>query len=314
MIRRNTRSDSPLAGRRLLVTGGSGFLGSHLCSRLVTAGADVYATSRAPRVSGCRNLHWRQADIGADDEIRGLISEVRPDRIFHLAGVVNGAPDRKLVEPTFYSLLGSTVKLLDAAAETGCQRVVLVGSLEEPTGGAESYPTSPYGAAKWAASAYGRMFNYVFGLPVVIARTYMTYGPGQADWKVIPNTILALLRGEGPRLSSGQRQLDWVYVDDVVDGLMRAASAADINGETLDLGSGTLTSIRDMVDRIVRALAPGTKPIYGALPDRPRGAEQAADIARTRVKIGWTPTTSLDMGLSRTIDWYRRQPKASSHA
>jgi nucleoside-diphosphate-sugar epimerase len=105
-------------------------------------------------VSADENLNWRQADVEDLETARRLVADVRPDVIFHLGGLVNGAPELKLVVPTFHSLVTSTVNLLDAAADSGCGRVVLLGSLEEPTGpSADVYPTSPYGAAKWVASA-----------------------------------------------------------------------------------------------------------------------------------------------------------------
>jgi len=293
--------------RRILLTGASGFLGSYVCSRLIAAGAVVYAVSRVSRESADGNLHWRQADVEDAETARSLVYEVKPDTILHLGGLVNGTPSRQLVIPTFRSLVTSTVNLLDAAADLRCERVVLVGSLEEPTDASTDVcPTSPYGAAKWCASAYGRMFHQVFGLPVVIARTYMTYGPGQPTWKVIPSTILSLLRGEVPRLSSGRRELDWVYVDDVVEGLLLAASTPDIDGTTIDLGSGKLTPIREVVNQIVELVRPGVRPVFGALPDRPRGGERPANVLQTRELLGWTSRTSLEDGLRRTVEWYRR--------
>jgi UDP-glucose 4-epimerase len=305
-MHRDASLNAYFAGRRLLVTGASGFLGSQLCSRLVAARATIHAVSRAPRQSTYANLHWWAVNVEEFDSVRKLVSEVKPDTIIHLGGLVNGTPDLTLIIPTFHSLLTSTVNLLAVATEVGCRRVLLVGSLEEPTGcSAETYPTSPYGAAKWAASAYGRMFHHVFGVPVVIARTYMTYGPGQPNWKVIPSTILSLLRGEAPRLSSGRRELDWVYVDDVVDGLLLTASTPGIDGATIDLGSGTLTTITEVVRELVQLLAPQIQPVFNVLPDRPRGTELAADIARTHAMTGWAPRTSLHDGLLRTVDWYR---------
>jgi UDP-glucose 4-epimerase len=304
-----------LADQRVLVTGASGFLGSHLCSRLLAAGAEVHAVSRTARRSADARLRWWTADVEDLDATRGLVASVKPERVFHLGGVINGAPDLALVLPTYHSLVTSTVNLLSAIATAGCQRVVLVGSLEEPTEGADEIcPTSPYGAAKWAASAYGRMFGRLFGVPVVIARTHMAYGPGQPTWKLIPSTILALVRGEPPRLSSGRRPLDWVYVDDVVEGLLLAAGRPGLEG-TVELGSGTLTPIREVVARLVELVAPSIQPVFEALPDRPRAAERAADVAATRARLGWAPRTSLDDGLARTVRWYRdRYPEGEAEA
>lgn len=296
------------AGERVLVTGASGFLGNHVCSRLLAEMAEVHAVSRVPRTEDRERLRWHQVDLEDHEAAGRLMAEVKPGTVVHLGGLVNGAPELRFVMPTFRSLLASTVNLLTAAAETGRPRVLLVGSLEEPRAEAtEAWPTSPYGAAKWAASAYGRMFNKLFGLPVVIARTHMTYGPGQPAWKVIPYTILSLLKGDRPRLSSGRRALDWVYVDDVADGLLAAVSTPDVDGATVELGSGTLTPIREIVTKLVALVAPSVEPLFEALPDRPRDDERAANVAVTRARIGWTPTTALDDGLARTVDWYRTQ-------
>ena len=298
--------EARLAGQQVLVTGATGFLGSHVCARLLAAGAAVHAVSRAPRVSTHDNLRWCHADVENLDTVRRLVSDVKPRLVFHFGGLVNGAPELKLVVPTFHSLVTSTVNLLTVAAEAGCERIILVGSLEEPgTGSGDGCPTSPYGAAKWVASAYGRMFHTLFGLPVVIARALMTYGPGQPSWKVIPYTITSLLRGETPRVSSGDRELDWVYVDDVIDGLLLAGVTPGLDGSTVELGTGTLTSIRDVVAKLVRLLSPAVKPVFAALPDRPPRQERAANVGDTYARMGWRPATPLDDGLARTVEWYR---------
>jgi nucleoside-diphosphate-sugar epimerase len=290
----------------MLVTGASGFLGAHVCSRMVAAGAEVHGVSRTARPAAEAPSRWWHADVEDLGEARRLVSEVRPEVILHLGGLVNGAPELGLVVPTFQSLVTSTVNLLQVAAEQSCRRVVLVGSLEEVDGG-EVSPTSPYGAAKSAATAYGRMFGELFGLGVVVTRPQMAYGPGQPCWKVIPSTILALLRGEAPRLSSGARAVDWIYVDDVVDGLLMASVAPGIEGATLDLGSGRLTPIREIVLMLVELLDAEVTPVFGALADRPRMRERPADVARTNATIGWKPTTPLDVGLMRTVEWYRQR-------
>lgn len=301
-------------GRRVLMTGASGFLGSHLSSRLADGGADLYAVSRAARAPAHENVRWCQANLEEFDTTRRLVSEVKPNVIFHFGGLVNGAPELNLVIPTFHSLVTTTVNLLTVAADVGCQRLLLVGSLEEPaTQTAEACPTSPYGAAKWAASAYGRMFHELFKVPVVIVRPYMVYGPGQPAWKVIPYTILSLLRGERPRLASGERELDWVYIDDTVDGLLRAGWTPGLEGATIELGSGALTPIRDIVGRLADLAAPSLVPIEHALPDRPRGKERAANIAQTLAQTGWAPMTPLAEGLARTVDWYRRHGMRPEH-
>jgi nucleoside-diphosphate-sugar epimerase len=295
-----------LAGTRVLVTGARGFLGAHLCPRLVAAGAKVAAVSRAEHGPEPDGVQWWRGDFEDFAQANALIGQVEPDIIFHLGGRVSAAPDLSFVLPTFHSLLTSTVNVLTLAARHPC-RVVLVGSLEEPqvVAATDATPTSPYGAAKWAAGAYGRMFHQLYGCEVIGLRPFMTYGPRQAPDKIIPATILSLLRHEPPKLSSGRRPLDWVYVDDVIDGFIRGATAPCADGRTIDLGSGTAIAAREVVQRLVSVIDPSIEPRFGALPDRPDVRVRVADLEPAQVLLGWRPTTPLEEGLRMTIDWYR---------
>jgi nucleoside-diphosphate-sugar epimerase len=133
----------------------------------------------------------------------------------------------------------------------------------------------------------------------------MTYGPGQRPHKLIPHAILALLRNEAPRLGTGRRLVDWVYVDDIVDGLLLAAQLPGIEGAELDLGSGRLVSVRDVIERLVQLTGSTARPAFGALRDRPFEVERAAEAGATFARIGWIAGTTLDDGLQRSVDWYR---------
>jgi UDP-glucose 4-epimerase len=295
-----------LTGKRTLVTGASGFLGSHLCRRLVAEGAEVHAVSRIPRAGG-HGLTWWHCDVGDALATHDLVSRVKPDVVFHLGGLVTAVPDVRLVAPTFHSLLTSTVNILTAVTDARAGRVVLSASLEEPTAETSDglVPVSPYGAAKLAAGAYARMFVKLYATPVVSVRPFMAYGPGQHPTKIVPYTILSLLRGEAPELSSGDRALDWVYVDDVIDGFVRAASRPGVEGRTFDLGWGGAVRIRDIVGRIVRLVAPSIVPRFGVQLDRPDARARVADVTSAATGLGWRASTPLDRGLALTVAWYR---------
>jgi UDP-glucose 4-epimerase len=308
-----TRITGSLREARALVTGASGFLGSRLCRRLIGEGAEVHAVSRAPRQEASADgWHWWQGDAADAGAVHELMSRIKPDVVFHFGGIVTAAPDLRLVAPTFHSLLTSTVNVLTAVAQVGSGRVVLSGSLEEPMAGAADalVPASPYAAAKLAAGAYARMFVKLYGTRVVILRPYMTYGPAQNRSKIIPSTILSLLRGEAPQLVRGDRALDWIYVDDVVEAFVQAAWRPGLEGLTLDVGSGTAVPIRDVADRLVGLIAPELTPRYGARADGPEPVTRVADVGPTTAALGWRPTTSLERGLAMTVDWYRRSRPA----
>lgn len=290
---------------RALVTGASGFIGGHLCRRLVERNFEVHGVSRHEREDTGNGIVWHGADLTASSEVDEVMSSVRPDFVFHLAGDVTGNRKIEYIVPTFLGNLASTVYLMTKAAGLGCRRFILTGSLEEPDPGGPAVPSSPYAAAKWSAGGYARMFWELYRFPVSIARLFMVYGPAQRDTaKLVPYVILSLLRDEAPKLSSGQRPVDWIFVDDVVEGLALMASAPDIEGQTVELGSGKLVPIREVVEEIRRLMNSPVEPLFGALPERPMEQVRVADVESSYRKIAWKPETSLTSGLRQTIDWY----------
>jgi nucleoside-diphosphate-sugar epimerase len=297
---------SAFPGRKILITGATGFIGSHLGERLCANGAEVHAVFRDEFSQGIDRARWWRADLADFDAVERLLNEVKPEVIFHLASHVSGNREPSLVIPTFRSNLASTVNLLVGARKIGCSRFILTGSLEEPNfSDAQDIACSPYAMAKWAGSAYARMFHELYQLPVVIVRLFMVYGPAQRDLsKLIPYVILSLLKGEAPKLASGSRDVDWIYIEDVVDALIAAAQAENVEGCTTDVGSGVLVPIRAVVERLVALINPKIEPLFGTLPDRAREPIRTADIAASRVVLGWQPRTSLAEGLQRTVEWY----------
>jgi len=296
-----------IADQTILVTGASGFIGRHLTPELIAHGATVHAVARTPRPEAIAATQWWFGDLGDAVFTQQLFAAIKPTWVFHLASHVTGARDAALVGPTLHSNLLTTVHVLQAALDHGCQRVVLIGSMEEPVA-VDTIPSSPYAAAKWASSNYGRMFHALYGLPVVIARIFMTYGPDQPDQhKLIPYVTCSLLQGNVPRLGSGTRLVDWIYIDDVMRGLIAIASTPGIEGNTVDLGSGTLVSIQAVVDQLAQLIGADVQPQFGVLTDRALEQSRCADTAKSWQQVQWQPQMLLTHGLVRTVAWYRAE-------
>ncbi len=297
-------------GQRILVTGASGFIGTHLCQGLQLQGAEVHGISRHCQPPQT-NIRWWEGDLEDMATVRTIVSQIQPDIIYHLASQVTGSRAIEYLLPTLHSNLISTVNLLIASTEIGCQRIVLAGSLEEPDSAQDSpTPSSPYAAAKWASRHYARMCYELYQTPVVTARIFMVYGPAQNPRFLIPYVITSLLAGESPKVSRGTRPVDWIHVDDLVAGLLAMAHAPDIDGDTIDLGSGQLTTVRAVIEQLDHWVDHPVHPEFGAIADRAKEQVRVANRADTFAKLGWQSDIALAVGLKSTVEWHRNRPIA----
>ncbi len=269
-----------LAGARVLVTGSSGFIGGHLAEALLGSGADVHLVSRR-HTTGLGSV-CHVCDLADGSSTSRLLALVRPDIVFHLAGHVTGDRTLEAVLPTLQANMFGTVNVLSAAVANGLPRVVLPGSMEEPASNDPSgLAAHPYAASKAAASIYARMFAALFDLETVLLRIFLVYGRRQTDEeKLVPYVIRSLLAGDSPLLTRGERLIDWVYIDDVVASFMAAATKGP-SGSTIDIGSGALHSVRDVVERIAALVDPSCALEFGQAPVRPNEHSQVNDKDRS---------------------------------
>lgn len=298
-----------LHGARTLVVGGSGFIGAPLVRRLDAAGSEVVSVSRrrTPESASCR-VRNIQGDASEAGFLRALFREYRPDFVFHLASGSRNGRELALVEPSLRSDFMSVVEVLTAAAESPVSRLIVTGSLEEPLESEDFAPMSPYAAAKFASGAYARMYRRIFDVPVVSLRLFMGYGPGQAPEKVVTYLVDSAVQGRTAKLSSGSKRVDWVYVDDLVEAFVCAATCGMPENRTIDVGSGILHSVREVAELIHELSPESQKPIFGALPDR-LGDEtvREADLTLAHSALNWRAAVTLREGLSRTLNDARKR-------
>lgn len=291
--------------KTILVIGATGFIGRHLVDSLMDLGATVVGASRREAAEGGQTF-WRQCDASDPRQLSTLFDEVSPDIVYQLTSDSQGGQELSLIAESIRNDLVATVNVLTEATQRGVARVVVIGSLEEPKGDAsQATPSSPYAAAKWTACAYARMFSELYGLPVTVLRLMMTYGPGQKPYKVIPYTIRTLLAGEPAALTNGERKLDWIYIDDAIDAILRSGLLREKDAQSIDIGSGTPVLMQDLLITIGDIIGRPELLSFGSLPNRMREREEVADLTRATSKLGWEARTSLRDGLRKTIAYYQ---------
>jgi len=308
------------AGKRVLITGATGFIGCYLTQRLVEAGAEVWAgvyPGEPPERAADLSPQVEHVSLNVQDaqSVRQAVEGAVPDVVFHLAAV--GVTDPG-VSPALALAVnaGGTVYLLEALRGRDVRRVVLAGTCYEygasqRVGESASQrltvegldPFNAYAASKVAAWAFGRMYWRAHGLPVVTVRPFQVYGPGQPDHTLVPAAIRAALAGEDFPMTPGEQERDFIYVDDVVEGMLVAAEALGVEGQSLDLGTGRAHTVRQVVDRIWAMTGAQGRILAGALPYRPGEVMRlAADADRMARLTGWRARVGLEEGLRRTIE------------
>jgi len=297
--------------RRVLITGATGFLGQHLTLRLVEAGAEVWAGvfpgEAAEQVAGLPQQARRIVlDVQDAASVRRAVADAEPDTVFHLAAVGVADPG---VDPHLALAVnaGGTLHLLEALRGRDVRRVVLVGTCYEygAREGVEGLdPFNVYAASKVAAWAFGRVYWRALGLPVVTVRPFQVYGPGQPAHTLIPAAIRAALAGEDFPMTRGEQERDFVYVDDVVEGMLAAAGTPSVEGQSLDLGTGQVYAVRQVIEQIWAMTGARGQMLPGALPYRPGEVMHlVADADWTARLTGWRARVGLEEGLRRTMGW-----------
>lgn len=316
----------------VLVTGGGGFIGSHLVARLLGQG-------RAVRVlddfsTGSRdNLQASVLGVGTGrlEVLAGSVADSQAvQRAFagvthcvHLAALPSVARSVEKPLDTHHACATGTITVLHAAAQAKA-RVVYAGSssaygnqpVEQKHEDLREDPLSPYAAAKFAGELYCRAFARVYGLPVVVTRFFNVFGPRQpADSPysgVVAAFCRALLRGEPPRIDGdGSQARDFTYVEDVVAGVQQCLEASTAGCETVNLAYGRTTSVLELYERLAaiarERLGLASVPAPRFAPPRPGDVRHSlADSSRAKARFGFAPQVGFADGLLRTFDWYHR--------
>jgi nucleoside-diphosphate-sugar epimerase len=311
---------SGMKDKRVVVTGGSGFIGSHLVKRLLEQGAQVAVTVRYGNVMKNERLReeWTRIKvIEADLRNRGALDEIArfdPQVVFHLAAYNHVGESFRQVEECFDVNAKGTANLLDVVPGTESFIYMSTSEVYGHQSGVpfvetmNPEPISPYAITKYAGELYCRMKQRMKGSGrIVVLRPFNAYGPYQSSKAIIPELIINCLKGRPIRTTKGEQTREFNFVGNLVDGLLMAAEDKSQIEGPVNLASGEEVAIRDLVKKIAALTDTKSSIEIGALEYRPTEIwRMFADSSRARSLFGWTPRVNLDEGLKLTVDWYRQ--------
>ena len=319
---------------KVLVTGGAGFIGSHVCETLVSKGHEVvivdsfdpfydpaikHRNIEKVLASGCARLVV--ADICNRDGLEQALNGEQFDAIIHLAARAGVRPSLERPDDYVRTNVEGTVSMLEIARRRGI-RAFVMGSSSSVYGDATpvpfsedepaASPISPYAATKRAAELLGHTYAHLYGLSVICLRLFTVYGPRQRPDLAIHKFAKLMTSGKSiPFYGDGDTERDYTYITDIVDGIESAliwASNAEPGAfETANLGENTTTSLAHLVKMLSAEL--GITPIFDRLPPQPGDVQRTcANVDKAKSLLGYNPRTPMEEGIRRFVEWFRQQP------
>lgn len=312
-------------GKRVLVTGAGGFIGSHLIEYLVTQGAKVRAFLRYTSSNSYgqlddlsetvkENLEIYKGEVREFDSVKGAMKNM--DIVFNLAALVGIPYSYQHPFEVFETNTLGILNILSIARDMKLERIVHT-STSEVYGSAlyvpidEKHPLqpqSPYSASKIAADAIAMSFYYSFGMPVSVIRPFNTYGPRQSARAIIPTIILQLIKENEISLGSLEPKRDFTFVKDTVYGFIKIAESPNSIGEVINIGSSSEISVRDLAEKIAHILGKELRVNIDKTRIRPQQSEVKRLLASNKKAeelVGWKPGYTLDEGLKETVEFYK---------
>ena len=309
-----------------LVTGGAGFIGSHVCERLLHAGHAVWALDDLnpfydPQIkranvrdlqSLAKPFEFVQGDITDAAAVGELFGEVKFDQVIHLAARAGVRPS--LLEPALYQRVNveGTVNLLEAARKTGVKKITIASSssvygLNAKVPFAEGDPIfsaiSPYAASKLACEALGHVYHHIYGLDVVMLRFFTAYGPRQRPDLAIHKFAKLIHTGKPiPVFGDGSTARDYTYISDIVDGVL-ACTQKNFGYAVFNLGESQTVTLTRLIELLEGAL--GKKAVLDRQPLQPGDVPITfADISQARAQLGYAPRVKIEQGIPLFVDWF----------
>lgn len=314
-----------LNGKKILITGAGGFIGSHLAEALVSKGATLrafvrYNSRNDPGLLTLleKNTFSQIEVIPGDLRDLSALTEATSDIdcVVHLGAMISIPYSYLHPKEVVESNVLGTLNILLACRQNQVERLVHISS-SEVYGTALEVPInenhalqgqSPYSASKIGADKLAESFHLTYGLPVVTIRPFNTYGPRQSTRAVIPGIITQALTQTNIKMGNLNTSRDFTFISDTVEGIISSIQTPEIEGKTLNLGSGTEIKIGDLAEKIIEFVGRPVKIIIDSDRIRPEKSEVnrlVSDNHFAYKSLGWNPKVNIDSGLQKTIEWYR---------
>ncbi len=308
-----------MANKRVLVTGASGFVGSHVVSRLLGHGAQVFAVTSSvssaepQRLAGVINdIVLLEANLTDPPSLAHVVSQSRPELVIHLAAFTHVGKSFIRIDENIQTNTQGTVNLL-LALNGEFERLVYISSGDvygdAPVPFREDgpvRPTSPYAAAKYAAERFCRMFNDAYRWPIVCLRPFNVYGPRQNTDRIIPELILSALRHRDIRMTKGHQTREFTFVEEAAELFVQSLVRPGIDGEVINVSRGEEVSMRDLASTVLGLMGNPVAALFGELEDRPNEIwRMFGDNTKAKELLDWAPRVTLEEGLTTTIEWFR---------
>jgi nucleoside-diphosphate-sugar epimerase len=307
--------------KRIMITGATGFVGANLAYRLLHDGHDVHLLVRENhtpwRIKSIRSeMHLHGVDLGNIETLTNVVRRIQPDWVFHLAAYGSYPLETDLYKMVQTNVIG-TVNLVEACMKVGFETFINTGSSSEygfkdhaPSEKEWLEPNSHYAVTKASATLFCRYTAQFKNVHLVTLRLYSVYGPYEEPTRLIPTLILRGLRGELPPLVNPNVAHDFIYIDDVIEAYILAASVSGQEpGAIYNVGTGVQTSMGEVVRTAQQVLQFDVEPNWGSMPNRPWDMHVwVADNRKIREELGWYPKYNFEQGFHLMLNWLQNNP------
>lgn len=317
--------ENDMKDRKVLVTGAYGFIGSHLVQRLLTLGARISIIVKNNRnewrlMSMINEVDKYILDITDTCAVDSCIKAVKPDYVFHLAAYGVDSAQRSYIPAAQINILG-TINIISALRDIGCIKVINLGSCAEYGNQQEPMheamcpmPVSIYGSTKTCAVITAHQIAAENSIPIVTLRPFGVFGEGEDRHKIFSHTIMSILENRDVELTSCEQYRDYLYVENLIDGMIAGAQNKALKNEIMNIASGKVYPLKHYIDLIFEYMSTDKTPLYGYVKYRSNEMwTPIADIRKIQKLLNWAPRIRLEDGILKTITWYQQNKKLLSY-